>query len=175
MIDKFLSYVSDPNRDTYLCARAAIVDSAQYSPYSNDLTDIELAVERNDLVAARRLASESIANLLLSPGFHLLLSKLAKADGNATAEKVELQLAVSCAEGILLTGNGTESSPYLVLRMSDEYDILAFLGLKFAGQALVEKDKRDFDCISVRNGRDLWFDVSDAYQSLQRRMGKRGE
>jgi hypothetical protein len=80
---------------------------------------------------------------------------------------------------LLTTGDGTRASPYIVTHPTDEYDVLAALGLKSAGQSLTERHGRLYDIQLCEDGRELWFDVTDllaprrrARQAAQKRARK---
>ena len=99
------------------------------------------------------------------------MSFVAKKMGNEMAEKLEGFLASAFCQGIIETGDGTKESPYLVTRTSDEYDVLAFLQLEFAGQSLLESEGRAFDLVKCNDGTEIWFDISDCYKKLKDQFG----
>jgi hypothetical protein len=70
------------------------------------------------------------------------------------------------------TGNGSPDSPYLVTRISDEYDLLRRLNKVCRQQGLREKDGRRFDVLQCPDGSEVWFDVTEMFDSLKRKMQK---
>ena len=40
-----------------------------------------------------------------------------------------------------------------------------------AGQGLVSRHGKHFDVMRCTDGTEIWFDVSDAFSSLQRKLG----
>ena len=84
---------------------------------------------------------------------------------------MEAFVAATCCEGILTTGEGSKSQPYLVLRTSDEHDIVRYLDKKFAGQALVHDGDRHLDHVRCDDDFEIWFDITDAYNKLGESFG----
>jgi hypothetical protein len=77
----------------------------------------------------------------------------------------------ACTEGILGTGDGTADHPYLVVRVSDEYDILRHLKKRSTSQGLRRKDDKSCDVMTCADGSQIWFDVSAPFNRLMRRLG----
>ena len=66
-----------------------------------------------------------------------------------------------CVDGILATGDGSESRPFLVARMSDEADLLdAKFKTQIDSQGLIFRDDKRYDKILGKDGNTYWFDVS---------------
>ena len=109
-------------------------------------------------------------NLLLSPLAHLLLSAALKEEGNEKAADLERFICFRCVDGIGLTGDGTRARPYLVLRTSDEYDMLNAQGKQFASQHLVHEGGKSYDRMVCADDSELWFDVTDMMAAMARRL-----
>ena len=112
---------------------------------------------------AKDLLEASFPNLLLSPQAHLLASQIARADGDEELAAIEGLYAVICLEGILRSGDGNSSQPYLVTRPSDEYDLLVYLDKRVTGQRLKQQGDRQFELLVLDDGSEIWFDVSVAF------------
>ncbi len=61
----------------------------------------------------------------------------------------ETLLGKSIIEAILDTGKGTITSPYKIIRNSDEYLVLMSFGEQFVSQELVTQDHKSYDCITT--------------------------
>lgn len=55
------------------------------------------------------------------------------------------------------TGDGTELSPWVVLRVSDEYDLLRAAGRRSVGQRLVDVAGVPCDRHELDDGSTVWF------------------
>jgi hypothetical protein len=162
-----VEYLQEPTKEKFLALREAVRTHASYSPYSTDLGDIEKALFSNDKVKAGELLKSAFPNLLLSPRAHLFAAILARGRDDQNTLQMETYFANACAQGILFTGDGSEASPYLVLRVEDEYDILKFLEKKMKSQSLVHLNGRRLDRVVLEDDSTLWFDISDAYNTLK--------
>ena len=60
-------------------------------------------------------------------------------------------------------------------RISDEYDLLRRLRKASQRQGLLGKDNRRFDVLHCTDGSEVWFDVTETFESLKRKMQKAGE
>lgn len=79
---------------------------------------------------------------------------------------MEYQIGQICIDCILSTGDGSKDQPYLVLRTSDEYDVLEHLDKKVKQQSLTGNGEKRFDVLECEDGSEYWFDVTDALNSL---------
>lgn len=171
MRDLFASLMSKPTRETYLELRRQLIESEHYDPYSNDLQSAEEALGAENLEKAEELLRGGMPNLLLSPTAHLLISFIMHKKGDEQGSEVERYIAMACSEAMTQSGDGTQESPYLVLRTSDEYDLLRYLEKEFAGQGLVEKDGRFYDSMKCTDGEEIWFEITEMYAKLSEKLG----
>jgi hypothetical protein len=162
------TFLQDPTKENFLAIRAAVRGHPSYAPYSKDLAEIEAALFNNEADKAQEMLKAAQPNLLLSPRAHLFAAILARKRGEQQRVEMETFFANACAQGILSTGNGSENAPYLVLRIEDERDILKYIEKKMVEQALVHKEEKHFDCVKTEDGLSLWFDLTDAYRTLQK-------
>ncbi|MEQ8790199.1 MAG: DUF4919 domain-containing protein [Pirellulaceae bacterium] len=167
----FFEFIQSPDRDTYLAIRKAVLSSDDYDPYSDEMQTVGELLEDGRPDEAFQALAAAMPNLLLSPRAHLALAHIAEESGQGEKAKMEEFFAVSCCEGILATGAGTRENPFLVVRTSDEHDLLQYLEKTFTGQSLQEIDGRHFDVITCSDGSKLWFDISDTYAQLEKRFG----
>lgn len=164
--DLFFAFIQSQTRDTYLAVQEAVASSDQDRPYSDELDSVHELLDQGRYGDARARMSESMPNLLLSPRAHLLLALIAEKAGDEKGSQMENFIAASCAEGILATGDGSRDRPYIVLRVSDEHDVVQYLGKQFAEQALIKDGSRHLDLISCDDGSKLWFDITNPYKKL---------
>jgi hypothetical protein len=167
MHELFLKFIKSPNRESYMAIRTALISSEQYSPYSNEMESIDELLDAGKLEEAREKLSSSIPNLLLSPRAYMMFSFIEEKLQNEENAEAERYIAATCCEGILATGDGTESNPYIVVRPSDEYDVIQYLGKQVIGQSLIKDSEHSFDLIDCDDGSKLWFDVTDAINKVQ--------
>ena len=171
MKNLFFEFLQTPDREKFLAVREAVASSETYCPYSNELTQADQCIDQGKFEEARLLVGDAMANLLLSPAAHLTLAIIAKKLGDAKGAEMEGFIAATCVQGILATGDGSRDSPYFVLRTSDEYDVIGYLGKKPKSQALTGDGDRHFDLIHCEDGSELWFDITVPFNKLNALMG----
>lgn len=108
----------------------------------------------------------AMANYLLSPGAHLLLGDIYEKLGDEESARRERTIAIRCVKAILASGDGTADRPYLVTRVSDEYDVLAYLKKPMERQSLQQRGGRACDVMCCKDGSEIWFDISEAFGKL---------
>lgn len=156
----------DPNYENYMNAFKLLSASDEYQPYSSDLNEAEKLLNNGKYIDADELLRRSMPNLLFSPRAHLMRAHIARKNGDKKYADFELQSAVSISRGILSTGDGSAENPYIVLRVSDEHDILIFLGKEFQTQGLFEKGDKYCDRVVTVNDSEIWFDITAPYSKL---------
>jgi len=164
--DAFLKLIESPTQENYLRIRQMILDDETYQPYSQDLSDIGDLVEKGEYQKAQDTLAAGMPNLLLSPRAHIFLSIIARESGSEDGSKMEGHVACACADGIMATGDGSEEKPYIVVRTSDEYDLLEYLDLEMQGQRLTHKDAKHYDVLTPKDGKEVWFDITAAYEKM---------
>lgn len=163
-----------------MAARRAVLRLTTLPMAAQDIAEAErlLAEERYQDVLDR--IDSLPASKVLSPRIHFLSAEAAEALGDEAAVELERSLFVLALKGLLATGDGSRGNPYVVCHATDEYDIVDALGCEAARQTLVEVEGRMLDAIVCSDGRELWFDLSDALPLprartavVQRKLAKR--
>jgi hypothetical protein len=172
MKDLFLEYLRKPDLEGYLAVRKFVVEHEDYRPYSSELEELDTIIDEERYQEVLDQLPNLLPNLMLSPRLHLMLAYTHRRLGNEEAANMESAVARACAEGILMTGSGTEKEPWLVTRTSDEYDVLMFIDRTMARQELIQRDGRTLDHLTFEDGKDAWFDVTDAFKVLNKQFGK---
>jgi len=171
MQELFVAFLQNPTLESFQAIRNLVVNQPNYDGYSQDLRDMEDAFQQKRFADVKNVFAQAQPNLLLSPGAHLLLSLAMREEGNTQASELERFICFRCIEGIQSTGDGTQERPYLVLRTSDEYDILSVLGKQFARQALVNGESgKSFDQMTCADGSELWFEITEMMDAMTRRL-----
>jgi hypothetical protein len=175
MQETFVAFLTTPTLDTFGAIRNLVVKAANYDGYSEDLRKMEDAYQQKRFADVKTAFAEAQPNLLLSPAAHLLLSMTLREEGNEKASEMERFICFRCVDGIKLTGDGTQEKPFLVLRTSDEYDMLSTLDKQFASQHLIHADGRSFDKISCADGSEFWFDITEMMAAMADRLNSGGK
>ena len=166
---RYQDFLTQPSGERFVSLRNAIIESANYDPYTDSLNEIQRLIDDGEYDEAGRRLDSCMPNLMLSPRAHLVMAALAELrDADSDRSDLERSVARACLEAIAGTGDGSRQRPYQVLRATDEHDLLTFLGREGDGQRFVHDGDRHFEVLSC-GGEEIWFDISDAYNWLQSR------
>jgi len=166
------AFLQQPGRESFLRVRETVIASPAHAPYSHHAQEMAVLAKRGDLDGAFKLLSDSFPNLILSPFAHAALSIAHEKKGDEQASRFERAVCSLCLEGIMSTGQGTKESPYLVTLIQDEYDVLQYLGRESTMQALVEVGEGQHDVMTLEDGTEVHFDITDCYgKNLSRAAG----
>lgn len=164
-------YLQEQSPESFLQLRDAVAASSSYAPYSDSYVETAHSLLKQEkFEEAIDYLMSMMLNWFLNPGIHKLVSfashKLSKSDD----AQFEYTLAMLFLKGILSTGDGSETRPYLVLHIRDEYDVLEHLGKEPVRQSLVNKGNRHYDRQDCKDGSQIWFDVTTPHGYLERRF-----
>lgn len=163
ILSLFESLYKEPSLDKFLHLRKSLVSSNKYSPYSTEINDMDACVNCGDAQGAIGIFRNTLPNLLISPSAHLILSIAYKALEDKEMSKFEKHMWSFLIGAIMETGKGTRQHPYLVARVSDEYDVLSALGKERGDQELCPEEGRFIDVQTCSDGTEICFDVTDPF------------
>lgn len=163
---QFAAFLKKPTRENYLRVYKTVTSHPKYAPYSRDLDDVSKLLGQKKYQEALKKLDAAMPNLLLSPRAHKYAGSAASGAGDAERGKKEFSIASQCIKGILSTGDGSEEKPYLVTRVSDEYDVLRHLKKATQIQGLIFKDGKSYDRIQCTDGSGVWFDITAPFGRL---------
>jgi hypothetical protein len=176
MQELFLEFLKNPTADTFRAIRAEVVKHEKYDGYSRDLDEMRQAFNQKRFADIRTVFGNAQPNLLLSPEAHFLLSLAARELGDTKGAQIEQYVSFRCIDGILATGDGTEEKAYVVLRTSDEYDLLNILKKQVQSQHLVHSDNgRSYDKMVCSDKSEVWFDITDLFDAMTLRLHPLGK
>ena len=166
----FAAFLEKPSKESYLKVFAAVTSDKGYNPYSTDLNDAWDLVKEKKFKEALEKLDKGMPNLLLSPRAHGMTAMAADGLGDAAKAKSEREAAAKCAQGMLATGDGSPDKPYLVTRVSDEYDLLRNLKKMRKTQGLKHKDGKSFDVMQCADDTEVWFDITVVFGSMAKKL-----
>jgi hypothetical protein len=167
---KIIMFLEEPSKENYLQLFEFVTTHPEYDPYRDDLREIEKLFEAGNYADAQQHLQKHMQSWLLSPRVHLTAAAIAAKLNQEPAANIERLFAVRCVEGILSTGDGTRAAPYLITRISDEYDVLAYKQKQLRLQSLMKEDDRALDCLQLDDGSEIFFDITTPYKRLHDKM-----
>ena len=140
----FEAFVAKPTQENFLRAFQQTTAAENYEPYSIELDEIKDLVEDHKLPEAQARLKKAMPGQLLSPQAHFLASRVARSLGDATTAEKETSLGKKCLEEFSAPETAAAEKPYLVTRVSDEYDVLRELKKFSRQQAVLRKNGKVF-------------------------------
>ena len=157
--DEALStWLVDPSRENTATLRTAIQGAPNYVT-SPAFEPAATAVQTGDYPRAFDALMGLMPAVFLSPLAHSLLARTLLGLGQEDDASREKAFARASLVTILDSGDGSLARPWIVLRITDEYDVLASLGEKSSMQVPLEDGGRLIDAITTRTGNTYHFEL----------------
>lgn len=159
--DLVTAYLESQDLEHLARLRSAVVGSASFDP------DLELMSELGPLMEEGRhreivdAVTAKMPGAALNPTAHLAMSAALEALGDEPGAKRESIMAKVAVSSVLATGDGSEESPWSVLRVADEYDIMRAKGIAPSGQSAQSRDGRVVDRHETADGGAVWFVIDE--------------
>lgn len=154
--DLATAFVSEPGPQTLDRLRRAVLRAPGFDPLvSVDETLAGADGPREVLDALGAL----MPGLLLSPSAHAAQALAFGELGQEGAARVETRMGHLALASLHDSGEGTEASPYRVLRVQDEYDLLAAGGRRSTAQTLRSDDRGRFDVHTLADDSRVWCEL----------------
>ncbi len=159
--ERFGEFLENPDSDHWLALRESILRHSEFAPYAADWQQLAQAFADQAFDAVLAI-SDGLSDLgCLSPRFHFFTGIAALETGDAARAAWEKHATQTCLEGLMLLGDGTSASPFLVTYPWDAYDLLGALCVEPMGQSLVDQGSKRCDVICDAAGEEYWFDVTE--------------
>ncbi len=158
-----LKWVENPSLSEFFYLQNEVFENPLYEPYSDDhhkVTEYYVEEEYDKL-----LSHENVNTLLCPLAYSLKVDACMNLDKfRQGTEAKKLYNAIMAS--LLESGDGSEANPYIITRLSDEFDILQHLDEDQESQFLLQIGDRRIDKIRCHSGRELHFDVTKILESL---------
>lgn len=155
--DTMEAYVLDPTPEHLEALHRAITEAPSYDPMvaiTQIVTPLEKAGDHQGVIDA---LWAQMPGIFLSPAAHMHLSQAYEALGEDAEATRERKFALLAMDSIRTAGEGTEESPYPVLRVEDEYTVLEAEGRRPTAQQLVPTETGACDVHTLEDGSQMWF------------------
>lgn len=155
--DTMEAYALDPTPEHLDALHRAITAAPSYDPMvaiSQIVTPLEQAGDHRGVVDA---LWAQMPGIFLSPAAHMHLSQAYAELGKDAEATRERKFALLAMDSIRTAGEGTEESPYPVLRVEDEYAVLDAERHRSTAQQLVPTESGACDVHTLEGGSQRWF------------------
>ncbi|ALR29131.1 hypothetical protein ATE47_00580 [Chryseobacterium sp. IHB B 17019] len=171
--EKVFDFLTDPTKENFLKCRELVINDPDYDPYSKDTGNVQDLLDEGKFEEVIKYVN---VNILLSPGVHIYKFFAYKELGDEKGMNIEMMIAQIIFECIEKTGDGTKGSPYVVTRVSDERDLIRYhLNKQDIRQRLINNGDKVMDVLTLNDGSELYFDITDPYQRIAFSFKKRNE
>jgi hypothetical protein len=157
----FRKFVQEPSPQDYLRLRRKVMQSRRYDPHARALGELQRELETGEPEEVLRHGRHLDAAFRLSPRYHYLLGQASLASRQWDQVVAHRQASRACLSAILATGQGTARSPHTITYLTDQNDVALALGLNVRCRGLVQTAPRLLDVVTLHDGHELWFDVTD--------------
>jgi hypothetical protein len=161
MHNELQAFLEHPTSRNYRKVRDAILRDPEFRCGGLEMAEVAELCQRGCFARAQVKIAELMPDWALSPRIHFYAAWAARELGDQQEAELEQFLLSSCVQGLLGSGDGSKSHPYLVSQTADVYDVLQALGQRPCRQMLVERGAGRFDVVVCDDGSEIWFDVTD--------------
>jgi len=156
--------IRDPGSADFHALRMAYAQSEGYAPYIHDAEHLEAlraALQADDFQAALDAIEGLLAYNYLDIEAHMAADYIYTRLDDAGHSAYHRAFAKGLIDAILATGSGRDfATAFDVLSVTEEYTILRVLGLRPAGQRLVQHEGHWFDILAAQHpSREEPFEV----------------
>lgn len=155
--DAVEAYSLDPTPDHLAELHEKIMEAPDYDPLVVIAPAARPLLDAGEFERAAALLQGLMPGAFLSPGAHALLFAAHDALGDAESARRERLFSRLAMTSIRADCDGTQDRPFTVLRVEDEYDVLAALGVRSAGQVQTITENGAFDVHELEDGTEIWF------------------
>jgi tetratricopeptide (TPR) repeat protein len=171
LISKFHSNVLEMGIDDFFMLYYGFTNDAAYSPYGNKAADLlELWNNKefdNYLIEAEQLLAKDPTFF----GLYWNLSGIYSMNGNKEKQFENLYKYYGFLEGIVASGTGySPDSAYIVIKISDEYEVLNNFGYILKSQSLINENNKSYDVMLCEDPfgmeKEIYFNIDKAFSKL---------
>lgn len=158
--DQYEQFLVEPTAHRYKQIRRLLMQSPAWPIELEPLLTAAQLVDQGQLREAELRLEKLLPSWLLSPRWHFLGEKISVARGDADSGHADRFQMHACLKGIMRTGDGSASSPFLITYPTDPSDILWVLHLKGIHRQMVRSDRGLLEILTCDDGREVWFNCS---------------
>lgn len=163
-----LDSVKDGLSNDFFTLRMAYTKTKIYNPYDVKFDDlrkeIKLNIEQQNFKKALEFADRILEERYIDIRTHLYCSYIYKQLNDSTKLDYHYNIYNGLMNSIYFSGDGkNEKTAFIVIEVSEEYDLLNWLKLTFRKQSLIIKDGYSFDIIEAFDDNretELFFNIA---------------
>jgi tetratricopeptide (TPR) repeat protein len=180
LLSKFYSNVLEMGIDDFFMLYYGFTSDVAYSPYENDISGIMELWNNEEYDKFRNEAEQLLAKDPTYFGLYWNLSGVYAMSGNKQKQFENLYKYYGFLEGIVASGTGTTpDSAYIVIKISDEYEIINNFGYMFKSQSLISENNSSYDLMTCEDPfgveTEVYFNIDKGFSSLNLNKKKKNK
>ena len=169
-----LDSVKNGLSNDFFTLRMAYTKTEIYDPYDVEFDDlrkkIKSNIEEKNFGKALEFANKILERRYIDIKTHLYCSYIYEQQGDSAESKYHYDIYNGLMNSIYFSGDGVvPQTAFIVMEVSEEYDLLNWLKLKLREQSLIVRDGYSFDIMKVFNENretELFFNIDLALKHL---------
>lgn len=157
LADLATDHATERSPRTLAALRRAVLALPGYDPGADPVGAAVPHLAAGDHAAALVALRELMPGAFFSPGAHAALAAAHAGLGDEVRAERERRTARLAMTSVLESGDGSADRPWLVLRVSDEYDVLRAQDRTSRRVADVSRDAQRLDHHWCTDGSEAWF------------------
>ena len=143
----------------FLQQRDKFINNPSFNGISSCYCKIQSCAEDDEWVQLINIFSDNIYTLNLSPSAHNFLSIAYSNLGKKELAIEEKRVAEYLIKEILNTGNGSREQPYKITTLSDEDDVIKYMGKTSLNDKSEKHNGKLLHRITLEDGSEKIFDI----------------
>lgn len=165
----------------YRALRDAYAESAVYAPYGGDFdearNEMRKAFNAQDCAKVLPNAEKVLNAIFIDITAHLLSARCHELGNDRTKADFHRAVARGLMSSIIASGDGkTTTTAFVVVTISEEYDVLSALRWRLVSQSLIDDDGHAFDLMEVTSPTNetakLYFQIDRPMKWLSKSLEK---
>ncbi|MEJ2306832.1 MAG: DUF4919 domain-containing protein [candidate division WOR-3 bacterium] len=173
-----LDSIKNGKSEDFFTLRMAYTKTKIYDPYDNKIDglrkQIEFNIEEKNFNKALKIAKEILGKRYIDIRTHLYCSNIYSQIGDSVKSNYHNGIYNGLLNSIYFSGDGkSPKTAFIVIEISEEYDLLNWLNLTQSEQYLTIKDGYSFDIIKAFNENretELFFNIVLALKRFSEEM-----
>ena len=162
----------------FFALRMAYTKTKIYDPYDVKFDElrkkIKLNIKEQNFKKALEISNKILEKRYIDIRTHLYCSHIYKQLGDSTKSNYHYDIYNGLLNSIYFSGDGKDAkTAFIVMEVSEEYDLLNWLELKHLGQSLIIRDGYSFDIIKVSDDNretELFFNIDLALKHFSEKF-----
>lgn len=154
-----MEFMDSPTVENLSALRRDIRQAHNFDPMLQITGAVQALMDEGNHVRALEVINDTLPGSLLSPSTHVMASECFRLLGDQDSADREATLADVSVRCVTITGSGTREEPWQALRINDQYDVMAVLGMEPVAHQQYREGERIIDVHTTSQDQEVWFEL----------------